>query len=146
MKNKDLIIPAILIILIGAGLIWQEKKYSREVSSVSIKTDKTAYQIGNILRLAIINNLEKNICFSSCYPYLLERKYADWTSYAYQQCLESDINQFCLAASQSKFFEINLPNVDQGSHRLAIPVCISCRDNDSFKEDNRFYSNEFIIQ
>ena len=146
MKNKDLVIPAILIILIGAGLIWQEKKYSRNALCVSIKTDKTEYQKGNILKLAISNNLRKNVCFSSCYPYLLERKDADWSEYIYQQCPESDINQFCLTASQSKFFEINLPDVNQGNHRLVVPVCVNCKDKDNFKEDNRFYSNEFIIQ
>jgi len=29
---------------------------------------------------------------------------------------------------------------------LAIPVCIGCKGEDPFKEDKRFYSNEFTVK
>ena len=146
MENKDLIILIILTILVGGGLIWQDRDYLIKTFPILIRTDKTEYQKGEILKLAIKNNLGKNICFSSCYPYHLEEKDGDWESYPYSECPKSDINEICLSARQSKFFEINLPFVDEGAHRLAIPVCFNCKDKDGFREDNKFYSNEFSIR
>lgn len=146
MENRDLIILIILVILIGGGLTWQEGNYSKETSLVSIKTDKTDYEEQGTLKLAIKNNSWKNICFSSCYPYVLEKKNNGWLSYPYQSCSKPDVNQICLSAFQSKFFEIILPFLDKGTHRLAVPACLNCDNKDGFREDNKFYSNEFSIK
>jgi len=35
--------------------------------------------------------------------------------------------------------------MDKGPHRLAIPVCVECNINETFREAERFYSNEFMI-
>ena len=145
MENRDLFILIILVIIIGVGLTWQERSYVTN-TEVSITTDKKDYQKNSILKLAIRNNLAKSICFSSCYPYYLEKKDGGWDIYSYSKCSDSDINDICLSANQSKFFEINLSFIAAGLHRLAIPVCLNCKDKDSFKEDSKFYSNEFSVK
>lgn len=146
MENKDLIILIILIIIIGGGLIWEEKNYSLNASPVSIRTDKAEYQKEGILKLVIKNNFGKNICFSSCYPYYLEKKDGGWSLYSYSQCQKPDLSEICLSPRQSKFFEISLAYIGGGLHRLIVPVCLDCKDKENFREDNRFYSNEFLIR
>ena len=146
MENKDLIILSILIILIGGGLMWQERNYSAKTALVSIKTDKMEYDKNGILKMAIKNNLWENICFSSCYPYYIEKKDGDWKAYSYSNCSQSNINDICLNAHQAKFFEINLSFIAAGLHRLVIPACLNCKNNDTFKEDTKFYSNEFSVK
>jgi len=117
-----------------------------KTAPVLIKTDKTEYDKNSVLKIAIKNNLGENICFSSCYPYYIEKKDGGWESYSYSNCPQSDINDICLSAHQAKFFEINLSFITDGLHRLAIPACLNCKNKDTFKEDTKFYSNEFSVK
>ncbi len=145
MSNQTKIIIGILavVVLFGGFLLW--KNY-QPAGNILIQTDKTEYQPGDTLKVKIKNNIGKNISFSSCYPYYLERKNEKWESYKYTECHELNGNGHYIAPKQEKTFEIILPETLDGLHRLAIPVCIDCKNNDFFRDDKRFYSNEFTIK
>jgi len=146
MKNF-LIILVIAFLIIFIIVLWMGwKGYQLQKGEISIITDKAEYESGGILKVKIKNNFPKQICFSSCYPYLLESKNEEWESYKYVECQKFDGNGHCLKAGDLKAFELTLPEVSEGLHRLAIPVCIGCKSEDTFKEDMRFYSNEFKIK
>lgn len=146
MEKKDLIIIIILLVVIWGGLVWQERDQTANAAPVSIKTDKSEYAKNDPLKIAIKNNLGESICFSSCYPYYWEKKDGGWKIYSYSQCDKSNINDICLTAHQAKFFEIDLSFLTAGIHRLVVPVCLDCKNKDGFREDNKFYSNEFLIK
>jgi len=145
--ERFLIILGICLVIILAIILWMGwKGYQLQKRDLSIVTDKTEYESGGILKVKIKNNFGENICFSSCYPYLLENKNENWESYKYAECQKFDGNGHCMKAGELKAFELTLPQISDGSHRLAIPVCIGCQNEDTFKEDARFYSNEFTIK
>jgi len=145
--KKYLILFFVIFLLIILFIGWMGwKGYQLQKRDLSIVTDKTEYETGGILKVKIKNNFGENICFSSCYPYLLESKNEKWESYKYVECQRFDGNGHCLKAGELKAFELTLPQISDGSHRLAISVCIGCQSEDTFKEDMRFYSNEFSIK
>jgi hypothetical protein len=139
-----LIIVFLILFVIIFWMAW--KGYQLQKRDLSIVTDKTEYESGGILKVKIKNNFGEQICFSSCYPYLLESKNEKWESYKYVECQKLNGNGHCMKAGELKAFELTLPQISDGSHRLAIPVCIDCQSEGNFKEDMRFYSNEFTIK
>jgi hypothetical protein len=141
-KNTTLVLIVITSLLVAGGLFWTFSQGGQ----ITINTDKLEYEKEGVLKLAITNNSGKEVCFSSCYPYLLEKKNGEWSPYPYQECGKPDVNGTCLPAHQSKFFEINLPDVAAGLNRLSLAACLSCRDGDGFKTDQVFYSNEFSVK
>jgi hypothetical protein len=132
-----------LFALIG-WLGW--KGYQLQKGEIVVLTDKKEYEVGETLRVKIKNNFWENICFSSCYPYFLEKRNEKWERYPYVKCHRFNGNGYCIPARKEKAFELTLPKVPEGLHRLAIPICIGCRAKDPFQEDKRFYSNEFWIK
>ena len=147
LSTKILILTGVLImlvlgIIIANGLSIFKSPYLK----VEITTDKAEYSKGEILLLTIKNNLEENLCFSSCYPYYLERKNQDWKSYDYGMCNKANLAEKCINAGGFKTFEIDLSSTEKGSHRFTIPGCINCEINGQFTESKRFYSNEFEIK
>jgi hypothetical protein len=143
-QTKILIGFLIILVLVSVFLIWWKYQIS---GNVSIVTDKKEYEIEEVLKLTIENNLNKNICFSSCYPYYLERKNGEWKSYPYGKCQKTDLVINCIKPGEKKAFQIDdLSYAKEGLHRLSIPVCINCKLVDPFKEEKRFYSNEFRIK
>lgn len=151
MKKEDfLIIGTGLIILtaiIIASFLLPSKTPEQEKSEdIEIITDYGIYKIGGSLKVKIENNLDKDVCFSSCYPYYFEKKNEDWENYNYQNCPDSDSAQYCVSAKQVKAFELIIPAVEEGVHRLAISACLACNYSELFKEEQKFYSNTFIIK
>ena len=145
--KKFLIILVIVFSILFAIILWMGwKGYQLQKGELSIVTDKTEYEPGGILKVKIKNNFGEQICFSSCYPYLLESKNEKWESYKYVECQKLNGNGHCMKAGELKAFELTLPQISDGSHRLAIPVCIGCKSEDTFRENKRFYSNEFKIK
>ena len=145
--KKYLILFFLILLVIILLILWMGwKGYQLEKGEVLIITDKTEYEAGGNLKVKIKNNFSKQICFSSCYPYLLEKKNEKWESYKYVECQKFNGNGHCLKAGQLKAFELTLPKVSEGLHRLAIPICIGCKSEDIFREDKRFYSNEFTVK
>jgi len=145
--KKFLIIFVVLILTLFLFIGWLGwKGYQLQKGGISIVTDKTEYEAGGNLKVKIKNNFGKQICFSSCYPYLLESKNEKWESYKYTECQKFNGNGHCIETRGLKAYELTLPQVLAGLHRLVIPVCLGCKDNDLFREDKRFYSNEFLIK
>lgn len=123
--------------------------YSYQINQTSearVKTDKTEYQIGEPLKVKIENNLKDSICFSICYPYYFEKKDGEWKSYHYEDCQESDLADGCVEAGQVKAYEMIIPALEIGFHRLALPACVGCSAQELFQENQWFYSNDFIVK
>ena len=144
MKMKNFLLVGggivLLIVVILIGINTSPK------SQVNIITDKQEYQIGTPLKVKIVNNDGKKICFSSCYPYYFEKKNEKWEDYQYENCPDSNLVEKCIAPKEVRAFELVIPQLDKGIHRLAIPACIDCSLKEKFKEDKKFYSNDFIIK
>jgi len=138
MNKKFLIILIIIVfIVVFSVLRWQK---------LVIITDKKEYQSGENLKLNIKNNLGETICFSSCYPYFLEKKDTTWQIYEYVVCPELNLVEKCMKFGETKGFELSLNGAKNGLHRISVPVCVGCREGNLFLEDKRFYSNIFEIK
>lgn len=146
MKNKKSLPIFIFVILIVFLINFWAWKHRQILNKLLIATDKTEYQQGEVLKVTIKNNLIKNICFSSCYPYLLEKKNAKWEFYSYVNCPKKDLNKDCIQPTQTKVFMLTLSLVEKGLHRMALPVCLGCQEDTDFIGSQRFYSNEFTIK
>ncbi|MBU2545397.1 hypothetical protein KKC65_03030 [Patescibacteria group bacterium] len=145
MNKKDfLIIIAGLIILVI--IVTLSFLIPRNVEGVKVNTDGSDYSVGDKLRIKIENNLEEKICFSSCYPYYFEKNEGAWNNYRYKECPEEDIIYDCVDSNKVKAFELEIPTVKTGIHRIALPACIGCSADDLFNENNRFYSNDFNVK
>lgn len=148
MRKKDILIiiggVIVLVLVIFASINLGIKK----PEYVGIATDKGEYETGNALRVKIENNLKGNICFSSCYPYYIQKqkKNGDWENYRYVDCPKENIAEKCVEPKQVKAFELVLPKIEEGLHRLVVLACMGCHFNEEFKEDQKFYSNNFIVK
>ncbi len=143
-KEDFLTIVAGLIILVL--IIVVSILIPRGVGSVTVVTDDVDYVIGDKLKVKVENNLDEPLCFSSCYAYYFEKKESAWNNYRYKRCLEEDVINNCVQPKEIKAFELEIPNIQSGMHRMVLPACIGCAVNSIFSENNRFYSNEFIIE
>ncbi|KKQ76032.1 MAG: hypothetical protein US98_C0053G0010 [Parcubacteria group bacterium GW2011_GWC1_38_6] len=144
MKNRArVIIYAIIIVILVVVVVITIRFRVKE--DISVITNNKSYGVGDTLRVKISNNLFKQISFSLCYPYFLERKNGSWEVYDYIDCKEFNGSDYKINPLRNKSFELILPNVPEGIHRLRIPICIGCKDGENFKADMIFYSNEFQI-
>lgn len=147
-KENNLIFSVLLAIIvltliIVAGLAPSDRNRS---SGLEITTEMEGYDKEDLLKVKIVNKTDKDICFSSCYPYYLEReKEEGWKSYSYSNCSDENLAVACIVSKDVKAFELVLPPTIEGSHRLAIPICYDCDEGDNFEAQKKFYSNEFII-
>lgn len=138
--DKKLLIGIFIILIIGIlGFLWKGQK-------IVIEPDNIKYDNGGTLKMNIENYFLRKVCFSSCYPYFLEKKDGAWKSYLYQNCNKPDLIEKCIEPGKTKAFEIPLPVVKKGLHRIAVPLCENCKIGESFKETKRFYSAEFEIK
>ena len=146
MNKKDILIILAGLIVLGLIVLVAFLIPPSVAEEVSIITNAEEYKIGDVLKVKIENNLKENICFSSCYPYNIEKKNGEWDSYLYGDCLDSNLNQNCISSRQVKAFEFVIPLIETGFHRLGISACIGCSVNEAFKEGQKFYSNGFLIK
>jgi len=143
--KKELIL--IIFFMILSVAVWQVWKFFRPSGSVSISTDKNDYKKGENIIVEIENKTNRNVCFSSCYPYYLEKKDGDWESYSYDNCSRIDLTGNCVKPKEKKFFQIeDFSYAKEGFHRLSVPACLGCNLVENFREDKKFYSNEFFIK
>jgi hypothetical protein len=148
MKKQDLLIIGagliiLLLVILAALFLPSQPEESLEVRVV---TDTESYNKGDSLKIKIENNLNKSVCFSSCYPYYFEKKNGDWVDYDYMNCPNGDLPKDCIDSKNTKAFELVIPDIGEGIHRLALSACLGCNSEDSFKEDQKFYSNTFIVK
>ena len=137
-----------LIIFIIAVFTWKGYLISKE-KELSVLTYEKEYQAGENPKVKITNNSPEKICFSSCYPYYLEKNNGSpLTSYQYGSCPHPDVAEICMEPKEVKSFEILLDNmvIEKGKHRVAIPACIRCVLQENFRKDKFFYSNGFMIK
>jgi len=148
-KPKDLLITIGLILIAGAVFwgIWNYY-YHQLPQTLLVLTEKPIYFPNGELKLTVKNVSPNNICFSSCYPYYLEvQKEKKWITYEYYEvCLHPDLIESCLEPGYAKFFSVDLPDLAPGTHRIRVPVTISGKVSKEFRQDQIFYSNDFIIK
>ena len=146
LKEKVLITIIVLSVLILIVVIGTNFGLFNSSEKIVVSTNKQNYQIEDLLKVQIENNSNDDFCFSSCYPYYIERESEKgWESYSYEKCTSDDLVDKCLNTKEEKAFQFTLPFLEKGLHRLAIPVCVSCNILESFEQEKWIYSNEFII-
>ena len=149
---KKIVVFLVLIILIAITLLLflSFKGYQiLKQKGLSIATFQEEYKKGENPKIKIKNNSNERICFSSCYPYYLEKNNGSpLESYQYSVCPHPDIAEICMGSGETKAFEILLDKmkVQEGYHRIAVPACISCVLQGNFRQDKFFYSNKFMIK
>ncbi len=122
------------IIIISVGFVF----YELTAKDIEITLRKE----GEDLKIQITNRKQEPICFSSCYPYFLEKKEEEWNSYQYDRCPEEDIIETCILPGGKRAFLL-LAEIEEKTHRISIPFCSLCKEGDVFKEEGKIYSQEF---
>jgi hypothetical protein len=149
MSKKDILIISVgLVLLTGVIVVsyfFQGSSSSKDYS-INIVTDKEEYSAGEILKVKIENNSDEKLCFSSCYPYFIQRNVTGWQDYRYEECEEENVAEKCVDPGQTKAFELTLPKVVAGNHRLLVPACVNCGINDLFKRTKELFSNKFTVK
>jgi len=141
--NKGIII--IILVLLILVLIFAFLLKTSQSQEVIITTDKTEYGLNEVLTITVKNNLTDSICLSPCSLGLLEKKNGQWEIYDYEECKKPDECLERIEPKQAKSFEFDIYATEPGLHRMVLPSCINCQLGDDFREDERFYSNEFTI-
>ena len=126
-----------------------EETIPTQIQLVTISTDKTEYEQGEIVRVLVKNNLDKTICFGTCNPCYLEKKNDKWEAYSKLLCTRNFIGK-CLQPKETKIFEptkdIPYIEIEKGNYRVVCSICIDCEGSIHFREDRLIYSNEFTIK
>jgi len=148
--KKILVLATIIFLIILVVIVFViifAFQQAAQSEKVNIVTDKSEYGVGEVLKVKIENNSKKNVCFSSCYPYYLEKeKEKEWEEYPYPNCLTDNLVEKCISSGEIKAFKLTLPLRFTGSLRLAIPISVQGNMGEIFKEDKRFYSNQFMVK
>ena len=135
-----------LIVLILALGMSKESSVSKKEVEIMVVTDKDSYAKGkDVLKVKIENTSSEKVCFSSCSPFYLQKKDDDYDGFDYNKCSQ-DVVETCIDPSEIKAFAINLPPRVEGEYLLAIPACVGCNVQQTFREDQKIYSNEFVIK
>jgi len=139
-----------LVFVFVAGMFFYSRmdKNGPKAEIVKAFTEKNDYLESEELKVEIVNNESEAICFSSCYPYVIQAKHNSWDLYPYAQCEKENIAETCIPAGQLKAFAISLNEkfLESAIHRLAIPACVGCAIGEQFRVDKIIYSNEFEIK
>ena len=145
-------------IIVGGGwLIGNYEKISKPIKStqqqliegkVTITTDKTEYEQGEMVKIGVNNNSGENVCFESCNTYYFQKKNVIWKEYLTKRCEVNFITK-CIDHSEVEEFKGRLSEVDfkEGVYKIAVPIYTDCQ-NEEFpcKENKTIYSNEFTIK
>lgn len=150
MKKEDFLIIASGLIILGLIILASfliPVKPAKAPEEVKIITNTVSYKPGDILKLKVVNNLKNRICFSSCYPYYFEKKNGEeWIDYNYQECSNENLAYYCLDSQQAKGYELIIPAIKLGIHRLGLSACVGCNFEEKFQQNQEFYSNDFEIK
>ena len=134
------------LLLIG-WLGW--KGYSQKKMMAKVSTYKIDYSQDENPKVKIENLSDEKFCFSTCYPYYLERNQeGKFKSYEYGACPEQEKIDSCIEPGTQKSFELflNKSEIKKGLHRIAIPACVGCLSGGNFTAEKWFYSNPFNIK
>ncbi len=152
-KSVILLLAISALFLLGLFILRSTSKVNKS-PSLKISLNKSEYKIGDNLKVMFANLSSKNMCFSSFYPYLMQKAQVDglkhkynWKTYSYPKTNQKDIVKDCFKPQETKTFLIKLDNVYQeGTYRLSIPICFGCKKGDLFRDDQNFHSEKFKIE
>jgi hypothetical protein len=152
--NFKLLFYAILFILLIFSIFFYG--YSLKISSVPIdnqedlkvSTDKQEYGQNEKSIIVIENVSEKKACFSSCYPFFVQKQESTWRSYEYETCPKENIAEVCINPYGKKAFEVILEDqgILAGNYRFIVSACTKCNVGDRFETSEVFFSNEFKVK
>lgn len=149
-KKEALIIVSgviiLAVIILIAYFLPRQPEGQLTAQTVKILTDRSEYSPGDALKVKIENNLEEKICFSSCYPYYIQKRNGNWESYHYIECSKENVVDNCVDPKTVKAFELEVPPVNDGPHRLAIGACLNCELKELFRKEKNFFSNRFFVK
>lgn len=151
--NPKLIFYIFLIVLFVFSVffyIYSMKQSSTPINdyeSLSIHTDKEEYDHKDKAIIIIENISDNNVCFSSCYPFYIQKKDMTWENFKYGQCLQKDVAETCINPYGKKAFEVSLEDmgIASANHRFVVTACLNCNIGDDFRIDEIFFSNEFKV-
>jgi len=144
--NKKYIIAATIFIVLTLAVLTFILITSRE-EEVVIRLDREEYSRGEKARVSVRNWFwNSEICFSSCYPYFLQRENGSWREYGYEDCNFEDKIVKCVKPFQKKIFQTTIPCTSDGTYRISVPICKDCNLGTVFNEETRFYSDKFKIK
>jgi len=148
MSKKDILIIVFGLLILVAIIVISYFLPEKPVidGDITIITDKEEYSPGDELKVKIENDSKDKVCFSSCYPYFMQKENGNWEDYRYEECLEEDLVESCVDSKTVKAFELTIPQVPKGYHRLFIGACINCQLNEIFQSTRGLFSNKFIIK
>ena len=115
---------------------------------VTITTDKTEYEQGEIIKVTVENNLEEKICFETCTSYYFEKNIdTKWKKLLEEFC-EINLVEECINSGESKIFEGKESFLMEKNeiYRVAVPICFDCEGANSFQLHKTIFSNEFTIK
>jgi hypothetical protein len=138
-------IKTLIVLIIVAVVLFLSFLFLRSTPEIVLATDKFEYIEGEYPKIKISNNTGETVCFSSCYPFYLEKKDGDWVKYEYSKCNKADKADYCIEAGDSKSFEILTPYAEPGMHRVQVSACLSCNKGQDFIIGEKYYSNDFKI-
>ncbi len=141
-----LILAIVVLVLIVLGGVLDLSGKRGKASIAEVITEKKEYRSGDSLEVKIKNVSDREICFSTCYPYYIEAEKEGWKSYKYLPCKGEDMVDSCVGPKEKKAFQLSLPELEGGPHRLAVPVCVECQKGERFQDEHWFYSNQFEIK
>lgn len=151
MSKKTVLIIAVIIlviIIISIAVFYLLPEKDETEKTINVLTDKEEYASGETLKVKIENSTEDRICFSSCYPYYLQKKNGNkqWKDYQYEDCNNDDVVENCIEPKEVKAYEIVVPDIDEGEHRLLINACVGCNLRQRFEKHKNLISNYFIVK
>lgn len=145
MKKSTKFLGILVLIAIGVIAFYGGQRSTQ--SDVSVKLSKQIYSKGEQVRITVRNNTLEQICFSSCYPYYLQRKDEDWKSYNYPDCPEKNLSIPCITSGETKQFEFTLEeSLPSELHRIAIPIDKNGERGEEFGENKKVYSEPFDVK
>jgi len=146
--TKSRVFAFVFLVLILAGGTALYLNFLKDRESIKALTEKKRYSANEELKVKVENNSEKKVCFSSCYPFLIQTKGDGWNNYNYPNCDKENVAESCIDSKGLKAFGISLSEMyaEPALHRLAIPACIDCAMGEQFRVDKILYSNEFEIK
>ena len=146
-----LIVIVILIALASVTIIFLPRvPQSAELEEIraTIVTEQNDYKMDENGRVKITNDSTKKLCFSSCFPYVLEvKREKGFEGYSYSDfvCETPDLAGECVNSGETKMFEFPFTLANEGVHRIGVRLCMDCVEKGEFKEEDMIYSNEFNL-
>jgi len=145
MKTNARILIGILVVSALSSVLFL--LFFQKSGAAQISLNRAEYNPGEALEVSVRNDFGREICFSSCYPYLAEIRdqSGEWKEYVYQDCPETARAADCVSPRDSKKFRVALEDMPAGTHRLRIPFCLECAAG-NFQPEQTLYSPVFEIK